>query len=146
MLGAHWHRLHDCLDRSHNATDGLTEARRWRSRPSSNTSCQKWSRMLLTSYLYPFLLRDLFTVLVKTEEMHQHILVLFYYGCLTYTIIGMVYVLTGDSVDIHQHCGRVCDDLCGLQPEFKLDRKQDLLSASISCSRSRKPLSMTSSG
>lgn len=57
----------------------------------------EWSRTSLTSYSYPFLLRDPFTVLVETAavapEMLQHVLVLCYYACLARTVIGMVYVL-----------------------------------------------------
>ena len=57
----------------------------------------EWSRTSLTSYSYPLLLRDPFTVLVETAavapEMLQHVLVLCYYACLARTVIGMVYVL-----------------------------------------------------
>lgn len=57
----------------------------------------EWSRTSLTSYSYPLLLRDPFTVLIETAavapEMLQHVLVLCYYACLARTVIGMVYVL-----------------------------------------------------
>ncbi|KAF9235714.1 hypothetical protein BU15DRAFT_51032 [Melanogaster broomeanus] len=57
----------------------------------------EWSRTSLTSYSYPLLLRDPFSVLVETAavapEMLQHVLVLCYYACLARTVIGMVYVL-----------------------------------------------------
>ncbi|KAH7884205.1 hypothetical protein F5I97DRAFT_1672195 [Phlebopus sp. FC_14] len=57
----------------------------------------EWSRTSLTSFSYPLLLRDPFTVLVETAavapEMLQHVLVLCYYACLARTVIGMVYVL-----------------------------------------------------
>ena len=57
----------------------------------------EWSRTTLTSYSYPLLLRDPFTVLIEmaavAPEMLHHVLVLCYYACLARTIIGMVYVL-----------------------------------------------------
>lgn len=57
----------------------------------------EWSRTSLTSYSYPLLLRDPFTVLIETAavapEMLQHVLVLCYYASLARTVIGMVYVL-----------------------------------------------------
>ncbi|KAI6020986.1 hypothetical protein BKA83DRAFT_4293656 [Pisolithus microcarpus] len=57
----------------------------------------EWSRTSLTSFSYPFLLRDPLSVLVETAavapEMLQHVLVLCYYACLARTVVGMVYVL-----------------------------------------------------
>ncbi|KAL1733010.1 hypothetical protein EV714DRAFT_205521 [Schizophyllum commune] len=57
----------------------------------------EWSRTSLTSFSYPLLLRDPFTVLVETAaiapEMLQYVLVLTYYACLARTVIGLVYVL-----------------------------------------------------
>jgi E3 ubiquitin-protein ligase UBR1 len=57
----------------------------------------EWSRTSLTSFSYPLLLRDPFTVLVETAavapEMLRHVLVLAYYACLARTVIGLVYVL-----------------------------------------------------
>jgi E3 ubiquitin-protein ligase UBR1 len=57
----------------------------------------EWSRTSLTSFSYPLLLRDPFTVLVETAavapEMLRHVLILAYYACLARTVIGLVYVL-----------------------------------------------------
>ncbi|KAF7982421.1 hypothetical protein HWV62_28541 [Athelia sp. TMB] len=57
----------------------------------------EWSRTSLTSFSYPLLLRDPFTVLVETAavapEMLRHVLILTYYACLARTVIGLVYVL-----------------------------------------------------
>ena len=57
----------------------------------------EWSRTSLTSFSYPLLLRDPFTVLVETAavapEMLRHVLVLAYYACLARSVIGLVYVL-----------------------------------------------------
>lgn len=57
----------------------------------------EWSRTSLTSFSYPLLLRDPFTVLVETAavapEMLRHVLVLTYYACLARTVVGLVYVL-----------------------------------------------------
>jgi E3 ubiquitin-protein ligase UBR1 len=57
----------------------------------------EWSRTSLTSFSYPLLLRDSFTVLVETAaiapEMLRHVLVLTYYASLARTVIGLVYVL-----------------------------------------------------
>ena len=57
----------------------------------------EWSRTSLTSFSYPLLLRDPFTVLVETAavapEMLRHVLVLAYYACLARTVVGLVYVL-----------------------------------------------------
>lgn len=57
----------------------------------------EWSRTSLTSFSYPLLLRDPFTVLIETAavapEMLQHVVILCYYACLARTVIGMVYVL-----------------------------------------------------
>jgi E3 ubiquitin-protein ligase UBR1 len=57
----------------------------------------EWSRTSLTSFSYPLLLRDPFTVLAETAavapEMLRHVLVLTYYACLARTVIGLVYVL-----------------------------------------------------
>jgi len=58
----------------------------------------EWSRITLTSFSYPLLLRDPFTVVVETAvvapEMIKHILVLAYYACLARTVIGLIYILT----------------------------------------------------
>jgi E3 ubiquitin-protein ligase UBR1 len=57
----------------------------------------EWSRTSLTSFSYPLLLRDPFTVLVETAavapDMLRHVLILTYYACLARTVIGLVYVL-----------------------------------------------------
>ncbi|KAF4623369.1 hypothetical protein D9613_001400 [Agrocybe pediades] len=57
----------------------------------------EWSRSSLTSFSYPLLLRDPFTILVETAavapEMLRHVLVLTYYACLARTVIGLVYIL-----------------------------------------------------
>ncbi|KAF8992917.1 hypothetical protein BDQ17DRAFT_1432049 [Cyathus striatus] len=57
----------------------------------------EWSRTSLTSFSYPLLLRDPFSVLVETAavapEMLRHVLILTYYACLARTVIGMVYIL-----------------------------------------------------
>ncbi|KAK0502977.1 hypothetical protein EDD18DRAFT_1276884 [Armillaria luteobubalina] len=57
----------------------------------------EWSRSSLTSFSYPLLLRDPFTLLVETAavapDMLRHVLVLTYYACLARTVIGLVFVL-----------------------------------------------------
>ncbi|KAF9527898.1 hypothetical protein CPB83DRAFT_907266 [Crepidotus variabilis] len=57
----------------------------------------EWSRTSLTSFSYPLLLRDPFTILVETAavapEMLRHVLVLTFYACLARTVIGLVYIL-----------------------------------------------------
>jgi len=57
----------------------------------------EWSRTSLTSFSYPLLLRDPFTILVETAavapELLRHVLVLTYYACLARTVIGLVYIL-----------------------------------------------------
>ncbi|KAK7047224.1 E3 ubiquitin-protein ligase ubr1 [Paramarasmius palmivorus] len=57
----------------------------------------EWSRSSLTSFSFPLLLRDPFTVLVETAavapEILRHVLVLTYYACLARTVIGLVFVL-----------------------------------------------------
>ncbi|KAH9947349.1 hypothetical protein B0H21DRAFT_339112 [Amylocystis lapponica] len=57
----------------------------------------EWSRTSLTSFAYPLLLRDPFTILVETAavapDMLRHVLVLTYYACLARTVIGLIYVL-----------------------------------------------------
>lgn len=57
----------------------------------------EWSRSSLTSFAYPLLLRDPFTVLVETAavapEILRHVLILAYYACLARTVIGLVFVL-----------------------------------------------------
>ncbi|KAH0838891.1 hypothetical protein J3R83DRAFT_7318 [Lanmaoa asiatica] len=78
----------------------------------------EWSRTSLTSYSYPLLLRDPFTVLVETAavspEMLQHVLVLCYYACLARTVIGMVYVLNkARSCNSIQVASRSHTDLFG---------------------------------
>jgi len=78
----------------------------------------EWSRTSLTSYSYPLLLRDPFTVLVETAavapEMLQHVLVLCYYACLARTVVGMVYVLNkARSCNSTQVLSRSHTDLFG---------------------------------
>ncbi|KAG6907221.1 hypothetical protein DXG01_009834 [Tephrocybe rancida] len=57
----------------------------------------EWSRTSLTSFSYPLLLRDPFTILVETAavapEILRHVLVMTYYACLARTVIGLVYIL-----------------------------------------------------
>ncbi|KAF8910386.1 hypothetical protein CPB85DRAFT_1413971 [Mucidula mucida] len=57
----------------------------------------EWSRSSLTSYSYPLLLRDPFTLLVETAavapDILRHVLILTYYACLARTVIGLVFVL-----------------------------------------------------
>jgi E3 ubiquitin-protein ligase UBR1 len=57
----------------------------------------EWSRSSFTSYSYPLLLRDPFTILVETAtvapEILKHILVLTYYACLARTVVGLLYIL-----------------------------------------------------
>ncbi|KAG6810828.1 hypothetical protein H0H92_010152 [Tricholoma furcatifolium] len=57
----------------------------------------EWSRTSLTSFSYPLLLRDPFTILVETAavapEILRHVLVLTYYACLARAVIGLVYIL-----------------------------------------------------
>jgi E3 ubiquitin-protein ligase UBR1 len=57
----------------------------------------EWSRGSLTSFSYPLLLRDPFTLLVETAaiapEMLRHVLILTYYACLARTVIGLVSVV-----------------------------------------------------
>ncbi|CCL98937.1 uncharacterized protein FIBRA_00944 [Fibroporia radiculosa] len=57
----------------------------------------EWSRGSLTSFTYPLLLRDPFTILVETAavapDMLRQVLVLTYYACLARTVIGLVYIL-----------------------------------------------------
>ncbi|THU98837.1 hypothetical protein K435DRAFT_837946 [Dendrothele bispora CBS 962.96] len=57
----------------------------------------EWSRSSLTSFSFPLLLRDPFTVLVETAavapDIIKHVLVLTYYACLARTVIGLVFVL-----------------------------------------------------
>ncbi|KAH7903105.1 hypothetical protein BJ138DRAFT_1131498 [Hygrophoropsis aurantiaca] len=57
----------------------------------------EWSRTSLTSFSYPLLLRDPFTILVETAavapEMLQHVLILTYYACLARSVVGPVYIL-----------------------------------------------------
>ncbi|KAK7453361.1 E3 ubiquitin-protein ligase ubr1 [Stygiomarasmius scandens] len=57
----------------------------------------EWSRSSLTSFSFPLLLRDPFTVLVETSavapDIIKHVLVLTYYACLARTVIGLVFVL-----------------------------------------------------
>ncbi|KAF9481254.1 hypothetical protein BDN70DRAFT_876575 [Pholiota conissans] len=58
----------------------------------------EWSRSSLTSFSYPLLLRDPFTLLVETAavapDLLQHVLVLTYYACLARSVIGLVYILS----------------------------------------------------
>ncbi|KAH8101404.1 hypothetical protein BXZ70DRAFT_906545 [Cristinia sonorae] len=57
----------------------------------------EWSRTSFTSFAYPLLLRDPFTILVETAavapDMLRHVLILTYYACLARTVIGLLYVL-----------------------------------------------------
>ncbi|TFY60974.1 hypothetical protein EVJ58_g4798 [Rhodofomes roseus] len=57
----------------------------------------EWSRGSLTSFTYPLLLRDPFTILVETAavapDMLRQVLILAYYACLARTVIGLVYIL-----------------------------------------------------
>ncbi|ESK86483.1 hypothetical protein Moror_9888 [Moniliophthora roreri MCA 2997] len=57
----------------------------------------EWSRSSLTSFSFPLLLRDPFTVLVETAAVApgilRHVLVLTYYACLARTVIGLVFIL-----------------------------------------------------
>ena len=57
----------------------------------------EWSRGSLTSFTYPLLLRDPFTILIETAavapDMLRQVLILTYYACLARTVIGLVYIL-----------------------------------------------------
>jgi E3 ubiquitin-protein ligase UBR1 len=57
----------------------------------------EWSRTSLTSFAYPLLLRDPFTILVETAavgpDMLKHVLALTFHACLARTVIGLVYIL-----------------------------------------------------
>ncbi|PCH33185.1 hypothetical protein WOLCODRAFT_111408 [Wolfiporia cocos MD-104 SS10] len=57
----------------------------------------EWSRGSLTSFSYPLLLRDPFTILVEAAsvapDMLRQVLILTYYACLARTVIGLVYIL-----------------------------------------------------
>ncbi|KAF9259157.1 hypothetical protein L218DRAFT_981591 [Marasmius fiardii PR-910] len=57
----------------------------------------EWSRSSLTSFSFPLLLRDPFTILVEAAavapEILRHVLVLTYYACLARTVIGLVFIL-----------------------------------------------------
>ncbi|KAI0078524.1 hypothetical protein K474DRAFT_1619295 [Panus rudis PR-1116 ss-1] len=58
----------------------------------------EWSRTSFTSFSYPLLLRDPFTLLVETAavapDILRHILTLAYYACLARTVIGLIHVLS----------------------------------------------------
>ncbi|OSX68023.1 hypothetical protein POSPLADRAFT_1129207 [Postia placenta MAD-698-R-SB12] len=62
----------------------------------------EWSRGSLTSFTYPLLLRDPFTILVETAavapDMLRQVLILTYYACLARTVIGMVYILNKSRI------------------------------------------------
>ena len=78
----------------------------------------EWSRTSLTSFSYPLLLRDPFTILVETAavtpEMLRHVLVLTYYACLARTVIGLVYILNkARSYNTTQVPQRVHQDIFG---------------------------------
>ncbi|KAK7048047.1 E3 ubiquitin-protein ligase, partial [Favolaschia claudopus] len=78
----------------------------------------EWSRTSLTSFSYPLLLRDPFTVLVETAvvapEMLRHVLILTYYACLARTVIGLVYVLNKTRSHSTNPIGRrVHEDIFG---------------------------------
>ncbi|KAJ4001502.1 hypothetical protein F5050DRAFT_1724324 [Lentinula boryana] len=57
----------------------------------------EWSRSSLTSFSFPLLLREPFTVLIETAavapEILRHVMVLAYYACLARTVIGLVFML-----------------------------------------------------
>ncbi|KAJ4473358.1 hypothetical protein C8J55DRAFT_562876 [Lentinula edodes] len=57
----------------------------------------EWSRSSLTSFSFPLLLRDPFTVLIETAavapEILRHVMILSYYACLARTVIGLVFML-----------------------------------------------------
>ncbi|KAJ3717872.1 hypothetical protein C8R42DRAFT_724075 [Lentinula raphanica] len=57
----------------------------------------EWSRSSLTSFSFPLLLRDPFTVLIETAAVApgilRHIIILTYYACLARTVIGLVFML-----------------------------------------------------
>ncbi|EMD41464.1 hypothetical protein CERSUDRAFT_146440 [Gelatoporia subvermispora B] len=57
----------------------------------------EWSRASLSTYAYPLLLRDPFTILVETAAIAPQylpqVLTLTYYACLARTAIGLIYVL-----------------------------------------------------
>ncbi|KAF9255155.1 hypothetical protein L218DRAFT_937969 [Marasmius fiardii PR-910] len=57
----------------------------------------EWSRSSLTSFSFPLLLRDPFTILVEAAavapEILRHVLVLTYYACLARTVIRLVFIL-----------------------------------------------------
>ncbi|KAG5634486.1 hypothetical protein H0H81_001778 [Sphagnurus paluster] len=78
----------------------------------------EWSRTSLTSFSYPLLLRDPFTILVETAavapEILRHVLVLTYYACLARTVIGLVYVLNKTrSYSTAQLASRSHEDIFG---------------------------------
>ena len=78
----------------------------------------EWSRTSLTSFSYPLLLRDPFTILVETAavapEMLRHVLVLTYYACLARTVIGLVYILNKTrSHNTSQISRRAHEDIFG---------------------------------
>ncbi|CAA7266385.1 unnamed protein product [Cyclocybe aegerita] len=78
----------------------------------------EWSRTSLTSFSYPLLLRDPFTLLVETAaiapEMLRHVLVLTYYACLARTVVGLVYILNKSrSHNISQVQRRAHEDIFG---------------------------------
>lgn len=78
----------------------------------------EWSRITLTSFSYPLLLRDPFTILVETAavapEMIKHILILTYYACLARTVIGLIYILTKTrSLNTPNIANRTHEDIFG---------------------------------
>ncbi|KAG6874158.1 hypothetical protein C0995_005576 [Termitomyces sp. Mi166 len=78
----------------------------------------EWSRTSLTSFSYPLLLRDPFTILVETAavapEILRHVLVLTYYACLARAVIGLVHILNKTrSFSTVQLPSRSYEDLFG---------------------------------
>ncbi|CAL1696803.1 unnamed protein product [Somion occarium] len=58
----------------------------------------EWSRTSFTSFAYPLLLRDPFTVLAETAavapDILRHVLILTYYACLARTVIALIYCMS----------------------------------------------------
>ncbi|KDQ52976.1 hypothetical protein JAAARDRAFT_197766 [Jaapia argillacea MUCL 33604] len=58
----------------------------------------EWSRTSLTSFSYPLLLRDPFTILIETAavapDMLRQVLILTYYAYLARTVVGLVFLCT----------------------------------------------------
>lgn len=78
----------------------------------------EWSRTSISSFSYPLLLRDPFTILVETAaiapEMLRHVLTLTYYACLARTVIGLVYILNKTPrYGATPVCNRMHEDIFG---------------------------------